>query len=285
MDRIQDREKVDDIKLIGGKSERDAQVTLDEPTHVYSVSDEQMNQSVTQLVKSFFPEFNSHFMAIGMLRKKDLFTDEKYSNYKEMLGGLNIVDKEDHKEAVRRIKYSWDKNGKDQAALGTLMHKAIECYYLKETSEDTYEFKLFLRFDSYTRSLGYIPFRTEQIVWDMDYSIAGSVDMMYIHEKDLGSHPKKIWLVDWKRSKEIKTRAFGSGSNAYGKGPLNHKANCNFQHYSLQLNIYKFILEKNYEIEVDKMSLLIFHPNQEEYLEYEVDSEQDIAKEVLESAK
>ena len=62
--------------------------------------------------------------------------------------------------------------------------------------------------------------------------------MCYTDEAD------NFYLFDWKRSKQIKKE------NRYRKGkhPLNHLDDANYWHYALQLNIYKYILEKNYII-------------------------------------
>ena len=46
----------------------------------------------------------------------------------------------------------------------------------------------------------------------------------------------------------------------------------NFWHYSLQLNTYKYLLEKNYNKVVKGMYLICLHPNNENnnYLKYKV---------------
>ena len=64
-------------------------------------------------------------------------------------------------------------------------------------------------------------------------------------------------IYDWKRSKEIKK--FNSFSN--GNPPVEHLPDCNYWHYSLQLNTYKYMLEKNYGERVVGMYLVCLHPN------------------------
>ena len=51
-----------------------------------------------------------------------------------------------------------------------------------------------------------------------------------------------------------------------GFPPVEHLPNSNYWHYSLQLNIYKKILEKNYDKVIDEMYLLSLHPNNSGYL-------------------
>jgi hypothetical protein len=68
-------------------------------------------------------------------------------------------------------------------------------------------------------------------------------------------------IYDWKRSKEIKFE------NKYQKGlsPISHLHDCNYWHYSLQLNIYRRILEKFYNVVVSELALVILHPNNKSY--------------------
>ena len=42
---------------------------------------------------------------------------------------------------------------------------------------------------------------------------------------------------------------------------ISHLPDTNFWHYALQLNIYKYILEKNYNKHIGKMVLVCLHPN------------------------
>ena len=50
-----------------------------------------------------------------------------------------------------------------------------------------------------------------------------------------------------------------------GKYPLNHIDDTNYWHYALQLNIYKFILEKNYMKAISSLYLVKLHPDQQNY--------------------
>jgi len=72
-------------------------------------------------------------------------------------------------------------------------------------------------------------------------------------------------IYDWKRSKEIKKI-----SNEYGYPPLDHLPNTNFWHYSLQLNVYKYILETKYEHHISEMYLVICHPDEYNYKRIQV---------------
>jgi hypothetical protein len=43
--------------------------------------------------------------------------------------------------------------------------------------------------------------------------------------------------------------------------PIDHLPDTNYWHYSLQLNIYRRILEELYDVEVSELALVILHPN------------------------
>ena len=103
---------------------------------------------------------------------------------------------------------------------------------------------------------------------------AGSIDMTY-ENKD-GS----IEIYDWKRSK-------GISKNGYGKHAttqcIKHLPDSNFYHYSLQLNTYKALLEKNYGKKIKGMYLVCLHPNNanRSYQKIEVADLQDEVKKLF----
>ena len=47
--------------------------------------------------------------------------------------------------------------------------------------------------------------------------------------------------------------------------PLDHLPDTNYWHYSLQLNIYRRILEELYDITVSELALVVLHPNNRQY--------------------
>jgi len=51
---------------------------------------------------------------------------------------------------------------------------------------------------------------------------------------------------------------------------MRHLDHCNYSHYSLQLNVYKRILETRYDLFVSEMFLVILHPDNDSYLLEEV---------------
>lgn len=127
-----------------------------------------------------------------------------------------------------------------------------------DVSTQTREFELFLKFWEGLKigSPGFRAYRTEWLVYDMTKRLSGSIDLTLVNEKG------DIIICDWKRSKEIKK------SNLYQKGfkIFAHLDDCNYNHYCLQLNIYRHILETHYEKNVVGMFLVVLHPNNDDYI-------------------
>jgi len=163
-----------------------------------------------------------------------------------------------------QIKQSWESNGKKASGQGTKTHKMIENYYNGEKNEEedekAVEFQYFMKFDEERKKKGLVPYRTEWSIFDGLIGLAGQLDMLYIKED--GTYA----LYDWKRVKEIKK------DNPYenGLGNLRKLPHCNYSHYSLQLNVYKRLLETRYGINVSEMVLVILHPDNDGYLLEEV---------------
>lgn len=222
---------------------RDKHIEFDEPTHIYTIDGDSNYKSVTTWIHDFFPYFDADHVIAKMRAGKNWGPSNKY---------YGLTNEE--------IKEGWKQNGQEAAMLGTAMHLNIEYFYNDQPFtpgfEDTPEYQLFQEYQS--DHLLYKPYRTEWTVYSKKYRLAGSIDMVYIDPDD----PDKVVLADWKRSKEIRY----SNKWEKGFGPLAETDNCNYNHYCLQLNLYRLILEKYYRKQVTEMFLVILHPNQNTYI-------------------
>jgi hypothetical protein len=135
-----------------------------------------------------------------------------------------------------------------------------ECIVFPPTIDDgSKEFDYFKKFvDEIVLKEELEPYRTEMLVYDEEIKITGSIDMLY--RKNNG----EFAIFDWKRSKEILYEGF-RGKKSSVKC-INHLNDSNFWHYSLQLNIYRRILEKNYGLIVSDLRLVILHPDNNNYI-------------------
>jgi ATP-dependent exoDNAse (exonuclease V) beta subunit len=236
--------------------ERDAHIEFDEGPHIYTIDGDSDYMSVTTWNHSHFEHFDADAIIDKMMRS-NRWPQSKY---------FGMTPDE--------IKALWEKNRDEAATAGTAMHLDIERFYNQEqVCNDSPEYQHFLHFVSYFASARPTvkPYRTEWMIWDADLKFAGSIDMVY--ENPDGT----LLIYDWKRSKEIKkTNGWGKSSHTEC---ISHLPDTNFWHYSLQLNTYKALLEKNYGKKVVELALVCLYPDNNSFQIIKVP---DLQKEVSE---
>ena len=288
---------MNNLRIIN-KHIRDLNIIFYEKGHRYSILTDLSSTytSVTTFIHKQFPKFNENKIINSILNSRNFKEGHKY-------WGLN----------TQQIKDLWETNRIKQATLGTNLHHKIEefydvnieliklfnltelsvkpinndfyNYYLntlslhkdeeqdhqeqKEDHQEQKEWNYFLNFINDHKNLK--PYRSEWMIYDDIHKIAGSVDMVYENEDTTLS------IYDWKRCASI-TKI--NNYNEYSLNPLiSHLHHTNFWHYSLQLNIYKYILENNYDKKVTSLYLVRLHPDDEEN-NYELIEVPDLQNEV-----
>ena len=226
---------------------RDSRIRFFAEEHVYKIDEEEAPRSVTSLLHSFEIPFDGLEVA-GRMQRSPNWTQRQKEFTKQ--DGF-IMTPEEMAEA-------WNMNGRIQAARGTLMHYQIEQWLngFEVPLPHSIEFKCFLRFaEDFLQARGLLPFRTEMSMFHCGLCCAGQADFLAFDPST-----DTFVLLDWKRSKRIDYQ------NAYGErllAPLEELDRCNYSMYSLQLNMYRYILESEYEISVSGMYLAVFHPNRD----------------------
>ena len=235
---------IDYLKL-KNTHERDNHITFDEGPHIYTINGDSGYTSVTTWNHKNFEKFDADKI-INRMMKSPKWKDSPYYN----------MTKE-------QIKKQWSDSGKEASSKGTALHYDIEKFYNNmEVANDSEEYEYFMNFVEDKKNL--VPYRTEWMIYDKELKLAGSIDMLFINPDD-GS----VEIYDWKRSKEIK---FDNKWKRSHTKCISHIPDCNYYHYCLQLNTYKYILEKNYGLNVSKMYLVCLHPNNhnKNYIRYKV---------------
>lgn len=227
--------------------ERDSHILFDEGPHVYTIDGDSDFMSVTTWNHSHFPHFDADKIITNMMNSKK-WSQSKYFG-----------------QTRQEIKAGWNKNGQEASKAGTKMHYDIECFYNDEdveVEEDCVEWKYFEKFEEEIGQ-NLEPYRTEWMIWDKELKFAGSIDMIF-------RNPDGTLLIyDWKRCKNIKKDNRWQGATT---DCISHLPDTNYWHYSLQLNTYKYLLEKNYGEKVVGMYLVCLHPNNanKSYIKIEV---------------
>ena len=243
---------------------RDAKIAFSDAGHKYFVEGKTEGfTSTTTFIKSHFKPFDAKAVALGIVRRKDFTTNRRYEKYKDVRGM-------EPSEAARELGRRWKREGMEAANAGTRMHRNIELFYNGVAVKHDQSVEYANHFGAYDREVvkksGWVPHRMEMLVYSKHYKIVGSVDAIFYDPV------KNVFIVrDWKRSKKINKWGFGK----FGRHPLRHLSDCNYVHYCLQQNIYKFLLEAHYGMKVESMAIVVFHPAQKTYLEIEVPDMQD----------
>lgn len=216
------------------KHSRNSNITFLEEDHSYFINNQKVKYSVTQFVSLFFPPFDTQ----GVI---DTWYSYWQSNVNSKYYGM----------AREEIAQYWKRNSKKASNEGTNLHKAIEMYETKAEMSNLKEFSQYLQFREDFKEFEIIS--SEWIIYDEELNIAGTIDCIAKMGDD-------YYIFDWKRTKEIKEV---SREDAFF--PINHLSNSPYWKYSLQLNLYKYILEKYYEISISGMYLVAIHPLKETY--------------------
>lgn len=261
--------------------ERDNDIEFFEGTHTYIYKDvHQFHTSSTSFVKKFFKKFDSGKIIKNMMESNYWRNNKYYKMTKHLNSDYEII---------QFISNLWSSMGTEATTKGTEMHDQIERFYnyvtqtnhpnihksfIKVELDEYYskEFIMFMEF-YHDHEHEYEPYRTEWLVYDLKYDIPGAIDMVF-RDKTTG----KFIICDWKRSKEIKQTPF---KNDHALEPISHISDCNYYHYSLQVNLYKYILETNYNIDVSEMWIINIHPNFSKYQKFVINDFQDEIKSML----
>lgn len=236
------------------KHPRDDRIQFEEESHTYTIDGTRAGwTSCTGFLHNFFGHFDADAVIAKMMSSPKWF-ESKYFGM-----------------TAEEIKKQWSDKGKASSEAGTRMHLDIEHFYNAMPAGGTdYSFDDGLKglavdqwtpaegaewdyFCDYQRKYGsqFVPFRTEWLVFDEEHKVAGSIDMVY--KKPDGT----LAIYDWKRIEELKVEnRFQSGL-----GPVSHLPDTNYWHYSLQLNVYRYILQKHYGYTVSELALVVLHPN------------------------
>ena len=216
---------------------RDEFITFDEGPHVYTVHGEQGYTSVTTWNHHHFSKFEGDKIIENILKSPKM-TDPNYKYY-----GMTKED----------ILKSWDKNRDSASGAGTKTHYNIECYYNElEVLDDSVEFQYFKKFVKDFPELK--AYRTEWCVYYEEVKLSGSIDMIFQH-----SETGEFYIYDWKRSKGIEYESY---YNKFAITPcISHLPDTNYWHYSLQLNVYRKILQDKYNMKIAGLFLVVLHPD------------------------
>lgn len=221
----------------------------DEP-HKYYIGDEQLTSVTTVIHK-----YDEHF-------------DEEYwSKYKANEYGVPQDD----------VKYAWRFINERATTKGSAIHDYLENLFLNKVfpypkdlihkkfgydpvwDEYVQTKKLVDQFYSFTKNR-LIPIKTELVVYDKEFLVAGMVDLLVYNVK---AGEFQIW--DYKTNSADNAFNEDPEKVKYLQHPLYLLQNTALDIYSLQLSTYKYIIEKNTNIRLGDSYIVWFSHKNEKF--------------------
>jgi hypothetical protein len=236
-------------------------VKFDDLPHKYYIGDKQLT-SVTTLIHKYEEEFDEEYWSdvkaqqfkLPQWQIKDAW---RYINKKALLKGSLV-----HNFAENLFDNKIFPYPKDQV-INELGYDPIFEEYLIQTGH----VKKFYN-DYYNV---FIPIKTELVVCDEDYLIGGMVDLIVYNRR---TKQYEIW--DYKTNKE-----FTEESERYLQGTLSSLEASDIEIYSLQLNTYKRLIEKNTNIKIGGCYLVWLSHQEDTYHIFETKDRMDYVNYML----
>ena len=170
----------------------------------------------------------------------------------------------------------WECKGNLSKEVGSFMHRQIQASFNDLPIENFYSFEYLGSeyhyqatidispelnyFRQFIKDYDIKPFRTEWSIYDLDLKIAGTIDLICRNDGAFD-------IFDWKRSEHINV---SEHIYSYGINGMYNLGNTRYNKYCLQINLYRYILEKNYGIKVNNMFLVVLHSAYSEYKVYNI---------------
>lgn len=228
-------ESTDSFLFYNKQLDRFRDIRFIEDTHQYFNKDQEY-KSVTKWLKKIVPEFNEdYWLKYKTLQEMGLKVQKLPDNHIRVNGEVQHYTQ--IKIDTSKLKEEWSAKSKAGTDKGTAIHRQFELGFQGK-------FTSHLVWDYVQERQDLILLRAEYIVADYENKIAGQCDALFLN-KNTGL----IELHDYKTDKEIKY------SNRFESflPPLDFMSNCNFNKYTIQLNMYKHCIEKYTDLKIDKM--------------------------------
>jgi ATP-dependent exoDNAse (exonuclease V) beta subunit len=221
--------------------------------HHYELNNKKVGISVTKLIEEYTNEFDKKRIAIAEAKKtgktiKEVLEEWKYKNDFAKAKGTTCHE---YAQSLWNGEH-WDCDNFDfSLAYGNAVYK------IKNQADEFYQ--------DYGEIWEHV--KDELVVGSEEYDIASAIDHIFIKKSE--TFRKKIILVDYKTNTYIR----GYNKDPFikpMKAPLNHLNDDTFTHYKLQLSIYKYLIEKYTDLEVEEMYIIYFTEINDNYEKIEI---------------
>jgi ATP-dependent exoDNAse (exonuclease V) beta subunit len=243
-------------------------IKFTEKDHSYQIDGESSKRpSVTRLLKLFKKQFKVEDAAARVAKRRGV--------------------------TVETVKAEWKMNNLYSTTLGTMLHKYIENYYCNNDApfegnvnelgfDEKQKIKVNLPTlvgffqNFYNDHSHYTPLRNEFIVGDLDDTkICGMLDMLVLKEED-----QTIELWDFKTNKKMEHSRYGNLLE-----PFEDMSEGEINEYTIQLNTYKYLIEKYTNLKINKTKVIWFNVINDNYRLFELTDIQPKIKLMFEKYK
>jgi hypothetical protein len=245
-------------------------VTFVESSHTYLIDDQPTNTlSVTGLIKQFKKPFEKEKMANIVAKKRGV--------------------------TASQIKAEWDMNNLYSTTLGSMLHKYIENFYnnkkvqfdgslnglgkeekIKLAEHLPILIDFFRKF--YTDNHNLLCVKNEIVLGDLnDTKICGMSDLLCYN-----TNTDQLEILDFKTNKKI------TNESKYGNllFPFDDMSVGELNEYTIQLNVYKYFIEKYTDLKIDKLKIVWFNSvANDSYKVYELQDIQTKVEQMFEKVR
>ena len=234
-------------------------VTFVEKNHSYLIDGKPTETlSVTRLIKLFKKEFDQRKAATGVAKRTNT--------------------------TIEQVIADWELNNLYSTTLGSMLHKYIENFYCNKRVEFEGTFnglgfeekrdiatnlpKLIEYFQNfYNDNKHLLCVKNEIVLGDInDTKICGMSDLLVYN-----THTDQLEILDFKTNKRLRDKS------PYGNlfHPFDDMSEGELNEYTIQLNTYKYFIEKNTNLKIDKLKIVWFNVVNNNYQLFELESIQD----------
>lgn len=213
-------------------------ITFTEADHEYVDDRGHRYMSATAVVKRFFAPFDAAAVAPGVAEKRGV--------------GVEVILAE------------WEQAREYACSLGTRTHENCEAQLkgdaLIHAPRDERERCVMTQAWCAVEYMliEYECLATELIVWSPDLYVAGTLDALMRH-RETGA----LLIVDWKTNEKITLLGY---MGARGLGPASGLHDCDMAKYTLQLNLYRYLLfREGYTSPGAQVDMMIAHLRNDEF--------------------
>lgn len=234
-----------------------------EENHTYTYKDKPISIGATGLIEQYTQDFDAQAVAERVAEKEN--------------------------KSVQEVLDEWEYKNKFSCVKGSTCHEYAQCLW----SGEKWKPLLFDESEEYIKAVNQIlkqannfcedyqdkleHLADEYVIGSEEYDIASAIDHLFINELTGG-----LVLVDYKTNSDIhKNEKYAKNM----KVPLSHLKDTTLNHYAIQLSIYKYLVEKYTNLQIEEMFIVYMSENIDNYEIIEIPYLKDEVIKILENRR